>query len=430
LGASIANTDTEWLARVKESYLLLFDRAKGSILRSNPGVRDLTYSNSKGLVQIRYEDRTHKLQMMNQTAAAFFKAFAGQGSNGKKVPDFIYNAPLEYRTRFLQQLVKGDGSQKFGKRYSASYAERNFRYETSSVQLASGVSTLLLILGQKHTIKFRPSKGTYNISTSSEYNSRESIPKVVEEPYSGYVYDLTVEDYHTFVDSCGSIVVKNTDSTFLRSPSKEQIETIRRWADTELGVELDLDKVYRYVAFSSRKKNYFGVLPDGTVDIRGLTGKKSQTPEYLKETFYSALEILSRVKSPEDFEKARASIKDLLGGMITNLKGKKVPVQKLAFNVMMGKPTEKYNGTTPQHVRAAKLLEEKGREVKAGEMIAYVKTKSPPYVKPVDLARVDDVDSDKYIEYAHSMFDQMLDALDFSFDEIMGATTLDFFWSS
>jgi DNA polymerase, archaea type len=225
------------------------------------------------------------------------------------------------------------------------------------------------------------------------------------------------------------VVYGDTDSTFLRSPSKEQIETIRHWTDTELGVELDLDKVYRYVAFSSRKKNYFGVLPDGTVDIRGLTGKKSQTPEYLKETFYSALDILSRVQSPEDFEKARANIKELLGGMITSLKGKKVPVQKLAFNVMMGKPTEKYNGTTPQHVRAAKLLEEKGRVIKAGEMIAYVKTKSPPYVKPVDLAKVDDVDPDKYIEYAHSMFDQMLDALDFSFDEIMGATTLDFFWS-
>jgi len=28
------------------------------------------------------------------------------------------------------------------------------------------------------------------------------------------------------------------------------------------------------------------------------------------------------------------------------------------------------------------------------------------------------------------MFDQMLDALDFSFDEMLGATTLDFFWSS
>jgi len=160
-----------------------------------------------------------------------------------------------------------------------------------------------------------------------------------------------------------------------------------------------------------------------------LTGKKSQTPEYLKKTFYDALGILSSVKTPEDFERARASIRELLSGMISNLKGKKVPVQDLAFNVMMGKEPEKYNGTTPQHVRAAKLLEEKGREIKAGEIIAYVKTKNPPYVKPVELAKVDEIDADKYVEYAHSMFDQMLDALDFSFDEIMGATTLDLFWS-
>jgi DNA polymerase I len=197
-----------------------------------------------------------------------------------------------------------------------------------------------------------------------------------------------------------------------------------------LGVELDLDKAYRYVAFSSRKKNYFGVFPDGTVDIRGLTGKKSQTPEFLKQTFYQALDILSKVQSGDDFERARSSIRELLSGMITRLKNRSVPVQDLAFNVMMGKPTSKYNGTTPQHVRAAMALEQRGREIKAGDIIGFVKTKAPPYVKPVELAKTDDIDPDKYIEYAHSMFDQMLDALDFSFDEIMGATTLDFFWSS
>jgi len=226
------------------------------------------------------------------------------------------------------------------------------------------------------------------------------------------------------------VLYSDTDSLFLRAPSKEQVSTITRWAETGLGVELDLDKTYRYVAFSSRKKNYFGVFPDGTVDIKGLTGKKSQTPEYLKKVFYETLDILSKVQTPEDFERAKKNTRELLTGMISSLKGKKVPVQELAFMVMMGKPTGKYNGTTPQHVRAAMQLEEKGKEIKAGEIIAYVKTKNPPYVKPAELARPDEVDADKYIEYAHSMFDQMLDALDFSFDEIMGATTLDFFWSS
>ena len=226
------------------------------------------------------------------------------------------------------------------------------------------------------------------------------------------------------------VLYGDTDSTFLRSPTSAQIETITRWVSSELSIELDLDKVYRYVAFSNRKKNYFGVLPDGTVDIKGLTGRKSQTPEYLKRMFYDTLGILRAVKTPEDFEKARADIKQLLTKMLSDLKGKTVPVTDLAFTVMMGKPTDRYNGTTPQHVRAAMQLEAKGKEVKAGEIIAYVKTKNPPYVKPAEMAKPDEIDADKYIEYAQSMFDQLLDALDFSFDEIMGATTLDFFWSS
>ena len=154
----------------------------------------------------------------------------------------------------------------------------------------------------------------------------------------------------------------------------------------------------------------------------------SQTPEYLKKVFYDTLGILSSVKTPEDFEKARADTRSLLTRMISDIKGKKVPVTDLAFTVMMGKPTGKYTGTTPQHGRAAMQLEEKGKELKAGEIIAYVKTKNPPYVKPAEMARPDEIDADKYIEYAHSMFDQLLDALDFSFDEIMGASTLDLFW--
>jgi DNA polymerase, archaea type len=226
-----------------------------------------------------------------------------------------------------------------------------------------------------------------------------------------------------------NVLYSDTDSLFLQNPSSDQISQVRRWADANLGIELDLEKTYRYVAFSSRKKNYFGVLPDGTVDIRGLTGKKSQTPEYLKQVFYRTLDILSGVKSPDDFERAREETRALLTDMIRKLRGKSVPVADLAFTVMMGKPTHKYNGTTPQHVRAAQALEARGKEIKAGDIIAYVKTKSPPYVKPAEQAKPDDIDPEKYIEYAHSMFDQLLDALDFSFDEMMGATTLDAFWS-
>ncbi|HXW37190.1 MAG TPA: DNA polymerase domain-containing protein [Nitrososphaerales archaeon] len=431
VGASIACSDTQWLEKQLENYNSLFSNARVSIVRSYPGTRNLEYRSASGaLVQVQYEDKTCKLQMMNGISAVFFKALCGQRSDGKHLPEFIFNSPDDSKISMIENMVKGDGSRVFGPAYSQEYRTKNFRYESKSNQLISGLSTLLLQLNINHSISYRPNKRTYTIATCTSMNVTRRSPRVVKENYDGFVYDLSVDGYHTFCDSCGSIVLKNTDSLFLQSPSKEQINEMGRWAESELGVELDLDKVYRYIAFSSRKKNYFGVLPDGTADIKGMTGKKSNSPEFLKQTFYGVLDSLSRVQSPADFERARASIRDQLSAMVSKLRGKQVPMADLAFNVMMSKPTARYDGTKPQHVRAAEILEVSGKEIKAGDIIGYVKTKSPPFVKPVNLAKPDDVDVGKYLEYAQSMFDQILDALDFSFDELMGATTLDSFWSS
>ncbi len=85
----------------------------------------------------------------------------------------------------------------------------------------------------------------------------------------------------------------------------------------------------------------------------------------------------------------------------------------------------------PQHVKAAILLKRSNlnREVKAGEMISYVKTKTKEGVKPAEQAKPEEIDVDKYIEYASSMFDQVLSALDLSFDQVVPKTSLDAFWS-
>jgi len=391
-----------------------------------------------------------------------------QDAFSKKIPSFVFESESTMAS-FLDGAYKGDGNR------------RGTRYSTSSVRLAQDLVMLTSFLGMKSKMTYEG--GIFrvvfrNVSSKLTYSGGERTKNVKRVPFEGFVYCVTTERNHTVIagrngrfahvgqsygvfgfesfafyclpvaeataalgrfaitktiDKCKqlgiNVLYSDTDSLFLQNPSKDQILTVEKWAEQELGVELDVDKTYRYVAFSSRKKNYFGVFPDGTADVKGLTGRKSQTPEFLKQTFYRTLQIMSAVKSENDFERARAETKQLLAGMINKLRNKQVPVADLAFNVMMGKPTGKYNGTTPQHVRAAQALEQKGREIKAGDIIGYVKTKSPPYVKPVEEAKADDIDPDKYIEYAHSMFDQMLDALDFSFDEIMGATTLDFFWS-
>ncbi|MCP8319200.1 MAG: DNA-directed DNA polymerase I [Candidatus Methylarchaceae archaeon HK01B] len=227
-----------------------------------------------------------------------------------------------------------------------------------------------------------------------------------------------------------NVVYGDTDSLFLESPIEAQIKRIQRWAEDELKIELDLEKTYRYVAFSQRKKNYLGVLLDGSVDIKGLTGKKRHIPPFIKNAFYEVVNTLSQVKSSNDFGKAREAIKKQLREKYLLLRSRKIPLEEMAFNVMMSKDISRYTETQPQHVKVAKLMKESGQDVKAGEIISFVKTKTPLGVKPLNLAKIDEIDTEKYLDYLRGTFEQLLDALGYSFDEILGTTKLeDFFWS-
>ncbi len=238
------------------------------------------------------------------------------------------------------------------------------------------------------------------------------------------------------IEKCKSVGIQvlygDTDSLFLKGPTREQVQSVVNWAKTEFGVDLDLDKEYRYVVFSTRKKNYLGVQKDGKVDVKGLTGKKSHTPPFIRNLFYEILGILSGVKTEEEFVQSKQKIGDMISQYAKKLKAKQIPLQDLAFNVMISKAPSEYVKTVPQHIRAAKLLEQT-REIKKGDIISYVKILNKPGVKPVEMARPDEIDSAKYMEFMESTFDQILASMDLDFNSLIGApkqTGLDqFFWN-
>lgn len=225
-----------------------------------------------------------------------------------------------------------------------------------------------------------------------------------------------------------SVLYGDTDSVFLENPTKEQIQELIQWSEKELGIELDVDKVYRYVALSGRKKNYFGVFENGKVDIKGLTGKKSNTPPLIQKAFYKMLEILSKVDSEEDFEKARDAIKNIVLDFKHKLENEDYDINDLAFRIQMTKSLERYSKVKPQHVRAAEILQsKKGVKIEKGQIIEFIKVRGKEGVMPVELAQKSQVDIDKYMDTLRSTFEQVLDALGLDYDEIMGKTTLDQF---
>lgn len=221
----------------------------------------------------------------------------------------------------------------------------------------------------------------------------------------------------------------DTDSIFLGSRDSDMLNKLMEWSREQLKMELEIDKNYRYLALSSRKKNYFGVFPDGSVDIKGLTGKKRHIPGFLHGAFYRMVSILSEVKAPADIESAKVKITDIVKECYVKLRNKQYTLEELAFSMMMSRTPERYTKTTPQHVKAARQLQQAGAEMKPGDIISFVKVVGEPGVKPVQLARLQEVDSEKYIEYIRGTFEQVLDALGVEFEDLAGAKKLESFFA-
>jgi len=174
------------------------------------------------------------------------------------------------------------------------------------------------------------------------------------------------------------VVYGDTDSVFLKNPTREQVEELMKWSEEE-------------------------------------------------KAFLEVVRELSKVTSPEEFEDAKKRIQAIIKDCYLRLKRREFTLEELAFHVTLGKDIKSYTKTTPQHVKAAEQLRKHNIEVKAGDLISFVKVVKPPYVKPLQLATKDDVDVDKYVGYLESTFSQILDAIGLDFEEILGVTKLEYF---
>ncbi|PVX25578.1 MAG: hypothetical protein CW691_04045 [Candidatus Bathyarchaeum sp.] len=271
-------------------------------------------------------------------------------------------------------------------------------------------SALKVVLNASYGVFGSPAFGLYcpPVAEATAAIGRHVITQTIEKARS-----LDIE-----------VLYGDTDSVFLKNPSPEQVNILAEWSKNKMGMELEVEKWYRYAVFSSRKKNYLGVLKGGGVDVKGMTGKKRHIPPYIKKAFYELEARLEQVQSPTEFEEAKKEIKQIIRNRYLCLKQRKwgETPEDLAFHVVLGKPLESYTKTTPQHVKAALMLKQIGYDMKAGDLINYVKVIKG--VKPVQIATNSEIDIDKYVAYLQSTFDQILDALGLDFEEIIGLTKL------
>lgn len=361
MGATIATEDTEWLDGLQTDYERLFDGARGSVIPSNPGTRFL--ETSDGTV-LEYDDRTYKLQMMNKLAAVFFRQLCGQGSDGKRLPSFVFNVPRHHQEMLLTHMVRGDGSRAFDDRYTETYKRTNFAYTTTSLELACGLSLLLNQLGWTYSIQYRPAKGAYTFKTCSRLNARVET-KIDGEAYDGAVYDLDVEGTGTFVDSCGHVLLHNTDSLFVDLTPK--VEDLMAEVNEELPLELEVDAEYEVIFFTSSKKRYAGLTKDGQVVVKGLEVRRGDWCNLAKRVQQDVIDIILR-------ERDKAKAVEHVRGVIETLKAGEVDVEDVTVWKTLTMLPESYKSKQAHAEAVRRAMEDPARDYEpvVGAKVGYV----------------------------------------------------------
>lgn len=81
------------------------------------------------------------------------------------------------------------------------------------------------------------------------------------------------------------IIYGDTDSLFLNNPpSKISLSKFQKLCKEQLDIEIEIKNTYSTLILSAGKKHYIGY-ENGSIDIVGYEGKKSDRCEFVKDTF-------------------------------------------------------------------------------------------------------------------------------------------------
>lgn len=223
------------------------------------------------------------------------------------------------------------------------------------------------------------------------------------------------------IDECkklgADVIYGDTDSVFVKNMTQEKIKTIINSIRESKNIDIEVDKEYRYLVLSDRKKNYFGIKKDGSFDIKGLTIKKSHSAPFVKKLFDEIKEDLIQVMSISDFENTKKKIQEKMTVCYNKLFQREIPLEDLTFHLVLSKNISEYTQNTPQHIKAALQTM---HEFKKGDVISFVKVLGKKGVKPAEQAKITEIDVEKYVEFMKHTMIQIIEPLNITFEEAVG----------
>ena len=211
----------------------------------------------------------------------------------------------------------------------------------------------------------------------------------------------------------------DTDSVFLDNPTVDEAWKLIQKVSGKFRLQLAYDRVYSVCVLSTIKA-YFGILPNGQSEIKGLAIAKSNSPRFFQQTFQQCLSQLAEGRrSPTEFETAKEHLSHIVAEAIKRLRSRSVSLADLEYRVeLREEPTEKLRSKRlAQPYQAAWLLECQGERPDRGDTIGFVKVL--PFrlqgrqftVKPTAQANLKEVDVDDYVLSLFSSLSQVFDPM-------------------
>lgn len=218
----------------------------------------------------------------------------------------------------------------------------------------------------------------------------------------------------------------DTDSLFLDNPSEEEVKWLTKTVKERLRLDLAVEKKYSVCVLPKAKKAYFGILPDGTPDIKGLTVIKSNSPRFFQKVFQNCVKELSQIKNIEEYETAKKRIVEVAQEAEKTLRQRKIPLDDLQYFVeLYFDPKEKLvlDEAMHQPYQCAVQLMDSGREVNKRDTVSFIKVKPFMYkgkrftVKPSDFVKSPaEVNIDDYIRNLRTALGQTFEPMNISFE--------------
>ena len=349
-----------------------------------------------GIIEADKRSHTYRLQTGDKLLATLFSVIAGQKYNGKMIPNFIFNLPVEKQKVFVDAMIDGDGYIENGR----------YDFESASVNVVSGMAYLYRSVGYNLSVDANKS-GTFTAKMKFNSNCGRHLVKNVlrEVPNDGqYVYDLTVEDNHNFVDAMGNLLLHNTDSFFFHDDyfcqghdrmeelSKELSKlcyhiAVKKNNCAVCTLKMSYDKGFKKYLILNGKKRYAGVIDyldghvinDFNMYIAGLEYKRTDTCKFVKEHQYELLKMI--LTDTPDAKTVRNYILKLKDSVCSG----KLSLEEITFAQKLTKNVEEYADQI--HVRVAREMIADGEAVYVGDKIPYfiisVGTDGKPIAKPV-----------------------------------------------